>query len=160
MLKHVRAANAAPFLRCSAIGLASDVYAIAYPQGVSLEVLGTEALARHNMAYPDARQDIKVHGGFDEYLHVALLLSRYPTLPSWRELFQRFLLSDIAPTNIGQTVQEVSLIENPGDFHWRDGGEDHMNSPSAIAAVQDAARRNNKVHFQVFFLGLLIDRLS
>jgi hypothetical protein len=28
-------------------------------QGVSLEVLGQEALARHNLAYPAEREDIK-----------------------------------------------------------------------------------------------------
>lgn len=40
-------------------------------------------------------------------------------------------------------MQETHLTENPGDFHWRDGGEDHMNSPAAIAAIQEAARRKN-----------------
>eukprot|EP00127_Corallochytrium_limacisporum_P005293 Clim_evm24s202 gene=Clim_evmTU24s202 len=41
-------------------------------------------------------------------------------------------------------INERMMVENPGEYHWRDGGEKHVNSPSSIANVQDASRRNNK----------------
>eukprot|EP01137_Pigoraptor_chileana_P031728 Opistho-2@20010 len=41
-------------------------------------------------------------------------------------------------------------LPNPGDYHWRDGGEQHMNSPAAIANLQDAARRKNKRAYDDF----------
>lgn len=44
----------------------------------------------------------------------------------------------------------MRLIEHPGDFHWRDNGEAHMNAPSAIAAVQDAARRKNQKAYEEY----------
>ncbi|CAD5117336.1 DgyrCDS6121 [Dimorphilus gyrociliatus] len=42
------------------------------------------------------------------------------------------------------------IIPNPGFYHWRKGGEKHMNDPINIANLQDAARRNNKEAYQKF----------
>ncbi|XP_064627288.1 uncharacterized protein LOC135487499 [Lineus longissimus] len=41
-------------------------------------------------------------------------------------------------------------VANPGFYHWRDGGEKHMNSPLNIANLQDAAKRNNKNAYEKF----------
>ncbi|XP_076076951.1 uncharacterized protein LOC143047651 isoform X1 [Mytilus galloprovincialis] len=35
------------------------------------------------------------------------------------------------------------VVMNPGLYHWRDGGEKHMNDPMTIANLQDAAKNNN-----------------
>ncbi|XP_067951479.1 uncharacterized protein [Watersipora subatra] len=36
------------------------------------------------------------------------------------------------------------IANNPGTFHWRSGGEKHINDPEVIADLQDASKRNNK----------------
>jgi glutamate synthase (NADPH/NADH) len=38
----------------------------------------------------------------------------------------------------------IPTLPEAGDFHWRSGGEDHINDPLAIANIQDAVRRNNQ----------------
>ncbi|XP_024978754.1 glutamate synthase 1 [NADH], chloroplastic-like [Cynara cardunculus var. scolymus] len=38
---------------------------------------------------------------------------------------------------------EAVALPNPGDYHWRKGGEVHLNDPLAIAKLQEAARGNN-----------------
>lgn len=42
------------------------------------------------------------------------------------------------------TVALSTLPEN-GEYHWRSGGEAHINEPESIANLQDAVRRKNKV---------------
>ncbi|KAK4273901.1 hypothetical protein QN277_017207 [Acacia crassicarpa] len=39
---------------------------------------------------------------------------------------------------------EALALPNPGDYHWRKGGELHLNDPLAIAKLQEAARTNSK----------------
>lgn len=41
------------------------------------------------------------------------------------------------------TVKPVTLPES-GEYHWRDGGDPHVNEPSAIANMQDAVRNKNE----------------
>ncbi len=43
-------------------------------------------------------------------------------------------------------------LENPGEYHYRanTGAESHINDPSAIAALQDAARSNSRAAFATF----------
>jgi len=41
-------------------------------------------------------------------------------------------------------------LPNPGLIHWRAGGEEHMWSPAAIAAIQDAARTNSTAAYETF----------
>ncbi|KAJ8315661.1 hypothetical protein KUTeg_007811 [Tegillarca granosa] len=36
------------------------------------------------------------------------------------------------------------MVMNPGMYHWRDGGEKHMNDPLSVGNLQDAAKNNNK----------------
>ncbi|CAL1409687.1 unnamed protein product [Linum trigynum] len=38
---------------------------------------------------------------------------------------------------------EAVALPNPGDYHWRKGGEIHLNDPLAIAKLQEAARANS-----------------
>ena len=42
------------------------------------------------------------------------------------------------------------IIRNPGFFHWRAGGEKHINEPLVIANLQDAARTNSKAAYKAF----------
>lgn len=38
---------------------------------------------------------------------------------------------------------EAVALPNPGNYHWRKGGEVHLNDPLAIAKLQEAARSNS-----------------
>ena len=38
----------------------------------------------------------------------------------------------------------IPVLPNPGDFHWRRGGDTHMWDPDSIANLQVAARTNNE----------------
>jgi len=38
----------------------------------------------------------------------------------------------------------IPVLNNPGDFHWRKGGDAHMWDPAAIAELQVAARTNSE----------------
>lgn len=42
------------------------------------------------------------------------------------------------------------IANNPGMFHWRSGGERHINDPSAIADLQDASKRNSKEAYKKY----------
>lgn len=39
---------------------------------------------------------------------------------------------------------KISVLPNPGDFHWRKGGDSHMWDPKTIASLQLAARTNDE----------------
>jgi glutamate synthase (NADPH/NADH) large chain len=39
--------------------------------------------------------------------------------------------------------QRIPALSNPGDFHWRSGGDAHMWNPDSIFNLQVAARNNN-----------------
>jgi len=41
-------------------------------------------------------------------------------------------------------AQTVTVLPNPGDFHWRKTGDTHMWDPQAIADIQVASRTNNE----------------
>eukprot|EP01135_Chromosphaera_perkinsii_P012089 Nk52_evm27s2579 gene=Nk52_evmTU27s2579 len=41
------------------------------------------------------------------------------------------------------TTEQIKSLQNPGDYHWVDGGEEHINDPEAIAQLQDAVRMQN-----------------
>jgi glutamate synthase (NADPH/NADH) len=34
---------------------------------------------------------------------------------------------------------DAQILRNPGNFHWRAGGEGHLNDPSSIASLQEAS---------------------
>lgn len=45
---------------------------------------------------------------------------------------------------------KLPVLDNPGDFHWRDGGEVHMWNPETLATIQLAARTNSKDAYKKF----------
>ncbi|HEY3394321.1 MAG TPA: glutamate synthase-related protein [Lacipirellulaceae bacterium] len=47
-------------------------------------------------------------------------------------------------------VDELPLLPNPGEFHWRADGERHMWDPPAIADLQVAARNNSNDAYRRF----------
>ena len=44
----------------------------------------------------------------------------------------------------------LPMLDNPGDFHWRNGGETHMWNPKTLAGIQLAARTNSKEAYKQF----------
>ncbi|CAL9109832.1 unnamed protein product [Musa acuminata var. zebrina] len=45
---------------------------------------------------------------------------------------------------------EAVALPNPGDYHWRKGGELHLNDPFAIAKLQEAARSNSVAAYKEY----------
>jgi glutamate synthase (NADPH/NADH) large chain len=55
--------------------------------------------------------------------------------------------------NIGfpeDAADRIPVLNNPGDFHWRTGGDAHMWNPNTIFNLQLAARSNSKDAYQQF----------
>jgi len=48
-----------------------------------------------------------------------------------------------------ETILPPGLPET-GEYHWRDGGEAHINDPSGIAALQDAVREKNQKSYDAY----------
>lgn len=48
-----------------------------------------------------------------------------------------------------ETIKPVALPET-GEYHWRDGGDSHVNEPAAIASMQDAVRNKNEKAFDAY----------
>jgi len=44
----------------------------------------------------------------------------------------------------------IPVLHNPGDIHWRSGGDGHMWDPTAIANLQNAARTNSRDAYYAF----------
>ena len=42
------------------------------------------------------------------------------------------------------------MLPNPGDYHYRHGGEAHYNSPAAMAELQVAARTNSRKAYAAY----------
>uniref|UniRef100_A0A0K2SWT2 glutamate synthase (NADH) n=1 Tax=Lepeophtheirus salmonis TaxID=72036 RepID=A0A0K2SWT2_LEPSM len=42
------------------------------------------------------------------------------------------------------------VLRNPGFFHWRSGGEEHINDPASIAFLQEATKYENKNAYQKY----------
>ncbi|KAH8193895.1 hypothetical protein TruAng_011937 [Truncatella angustata] len=47
------------------------------------------------------------------------------------------------------TVGPTGLPES-GEYHWRDGGEAHVNDPTSIANIQDAVRNKNDKSYEAY----------
>ncbi|KAA8533609.1 hypothetical protein F0562_030957 [Nyssa sinensis] len=45
---------------------------------------------------------------------------------------------------------ESVALPNPGDYHWRKGGEIHLNDPLAIAKLQEAAKANSVAAYKEY----------
>ena len=41
-------------------------------------------------------------------------------------------------------LDSVTTLPNPGDYHWRNGGDSHMWDPKSISALQLASRNNDE----------------
>lgn len=50
-----------------------------------------------------------------------------------------------------ETISVPGLPET-GEYHWRDGGESHVNDPSSIANIQDAVRSKNDKSYEAYSL--------
>ncbi|KAG5417631.1 GLT1 [Candida metapsilosis] len=48
-----------------------------------------------------------------------------------------------------ETIKPIGLPET-GEYHWRDGGDAHINEPAAIASLQDAVRNKNERAFDAY----------
>lgn len=46
--------------------------------------------------------------------------------------------------------EDSILVRSDGQFHWRDGGEAHLNTPSGMVNLQVAARTNSREAFKEF----------
>ena len=44
----------------------------------------------------------------------------------------------------------ISVLPNPGDFHWRRHGDTHMWDPKSVSSLQAAARSNSKDAYWAF----------
>lgn len=61
-----------------------------------------------------------------------------------KEGLERFQLT------YGKVSPDTHILRNPGQYHWRHGGEAHINEPASIGSLQEAAVNNNKNAFEAF----------
>ena len=47
-------------------------------------------------------------------------------------------------------VHNIPGLAESGEYHWRDGGEPHVNDPVAIANIQDAVRTKNDKSYEAY----------
>ena len=47
-------------------------------------------------------------------------------------------------------IQTIPGLAESGEYHWRDGGEPHVNDPVAIANIQDAVRTKNDKSYEAY----------
>ncbi|KAJ1951832.1 glutamate synthase [NADH], partial [Linderina pennispora] len=50
----------------------------------------------------------------------------------------------------GNMVKEIAAINDEGEYNWRNGGENHVNTPGSIASLQDAVRTKNAASWQKY----------
>lgn len=51
-----------------------------------------------------------------------------------------------------RSIQDIPGLSETGEYHWRDGGEPHVNDPNAIANIQDAVRQKNDKSYEAYSL--------
>ena len=56
----------------------------------------------------------------------------------------------IAYNQFGQFGVVNNIANNPGVYHWRKGGEKHLNEPEAVAALQEAAKLNSRAAYKKY----------
>lgn len=47
-------------------------------------------------------------------------------------------------------IVEIPGLSETGEYHWRDGGEPHINDPASIASIQDAVRTKNDKSYEAY----------
>ena len=50
----------------------------------------------------------------------------------------------------GEKECDSRILRNPGFFHWRSGGEKHINDPTSIGLLQEATKYDNKNAYQKY----------
>ncbi|GLG95437.1 NADPH:adrenodoxin oxidoreductase, mitochondrial [Gryllus bimaculatus] len=61
-----------------------------------------------------------------------------------RDAYERHYLS------YSDSTSDMLVLRNPGNYHWRSGGEKHINDPLSIANLQEAAVNKNKSAYDRF----------
>jgi len=51
-----------------------------------------------------------------------------------------------------RNIHNIPGLAESGEYHWRDGGEPHINDPVAIANIQDAVRTKNDKSYEAYSL--------
>jgi glutamate synthase (NADPH/NADH) len=49
-----------------------------------------------------------------------------------------------------RAIKEIPGLAETGEYHWRDGGEPHINDPTSIANIQDAVRTKNDKSYEAY----------
>jgi len=49
-----------------------------------------------------------------------------------------------------RNITEIPGLAETGEYHWRDGGEPHINDPTSIANIQDAVRMKNDKSYEAY----------
>ena len=49
-----------------------------------------------------------------------------------------------------RSIIEIPGLAETGEYHWRDGGEPHINDPVSIANIQDAVRSRNDKSYEAY----------
>ncbi|EQC29281.1 NADH-dependent glutamate synthase 1 [Saprolegnia diclina VS20] len=60
------------------------------------------------------------------------------------------LYDDVAKLHALAYAQTAHSLRNPGQYHAREGGEVHFNSPASIVALQMAARENSREAYNTY----------
>lgn len=47
-------------------------------------------------------------------------------------------------------IRSIPGLAETGEYHWRDGGEAHINDPTSIANIQDAVRSKNDKSYEAY----------
>lgn len=55
----------------------------------------------------------------------------------------------------GTISRDTKILRNPGQYHWRAGGEGHINEPASIASLQEAAINKNVNAYEQFKMSTL-----
>ncbi len=50
----------------------------------------------------------------------------------------------------GERECDARILRNPGFFHWRSGGEKHVNDPESIALLQEATKHENRSAYEKY----------
>lgn len=58
------------------------------------------------------------------------------------------MLTEVA--NNDYRLGDSKVLVSPGIYHWRDGGEKHINEPVNVAKLQAAVRLNDKKSYQEY----------
>lgn len=61
-----------------------------------------------------------------------------------KECLQRYEMT------YNKILPDNHILRNPGQYHWRNGGEAHINEPTSIASLQEAVSSNSLKAFEAY----------